>query len=59
MGLPYLTLNRKSNTLSGGETQRINIAKSIGGGLWCQSGLGGGGAVFIITNPGLHLHIYI
>ena len=30
VGLPYLTLNRKSNTLSGGETQRINIATSIG-----------------------------
>ena len=33
VGLSYLTLNRKSNTLSGGETQRINIATSIGSAL--------------------------
>ena len=31
LGLGYLQINRKSNTLSGGESQRINIAKSIGG----------------------------
>ena len=29
VGLSYLTLNRKANTLSGGETQRINLASSL------------------------------
>ena len=33
VGLDYLTLNRKSNTLSGGESQRISLASQIGSGL--------------------------
>ena len=48
LGLGYLTINRKSNSLSGGETQRINIAKSIGSGLI--------GALYILDEPSIGLH---
>ena len=48
LGLGYLTVNRKSNSLSGGETQRINIAKSIGSGLV--------GAWYILDEPSIGLH---
>ena len=48
MGLPYLTLNRKSNTLSGGETQRINIATSIGSALV--------GSIYVLDEPSVGLH---
>ena len=48
LGLGYLTLNRSSNTLSGGESQRINIAKSIGSGLI--------GSIYILDEPSIGLH---
>ena len=48
LGLGYLTLNRSSNSLSGGESQRINIAKSIGGGLI--------GSIYILDEPSIGLH---
>jgi len=48
VGLGYLTLDRKSNTLSGGESQRINIAKSIGSSLV--------GAMYILDEPSIGLH---
>ena len=48
LGLDYLTLNRKSNSLSGGEVQRINIAKSIGSILI--------GAIYILDEPTIGLH---
>ncbi len=48
VGLPYLTLNRKSNTLSGGETQRINIATSIGSALV--------GSIYVLDEPSVGLH---
>ena len=48
LGLGYMQLKRKSNSLSGGETQRINIAKSIGSGLI--------GALYILDEPSIGLH---
>ena len=48
VGLPYLSLNRKSNTLSGGETQRINIATSIGSALV--------GSIYVLDEPSVGLH---
>ncbi|MAQ70445.1 MAG: excinuclease ABC subunit A [Flavobacteriales bacterium] len=48
LGLDYLTLNRKSNSLSGGENQRINIAKAIGSVLV--------GSIYILDEPTIGLH---
>ena len=48
LGLEHLTLNRKSNSLSGGETQKIHIAKSIGSGLI--------GSLYILDEPSIGLH---
>ena len=48
VGLGYLTLERKSNTLSGGESQRINLATSIGSSLI--------GAMYILDEPSIGLH---
>ena len=48
MGLGYLTLNRLSSTLSGGESQRINIAKSISSSLV--------GSMYILDEPSIGLH---
>lgn len=48
VGLSYLTLNRTSNTLSGGESQRINIATSIGSSLV--------GSMYILDEPSIGLH---
>lgn len=47
-GLGYLTLSRLSNTLSGGETQRINLAKSLGSSLI--------GSMYILDEPSVGLH---
>ena len=48
VGLGYLNLDRKSNTLSGGESQRINLATSIGSSLV--------GAMYILDEPSVGLH---
>ncbi len=48
VGLTYLTLNRKSNTLSGGESQRINLATSLGSSLV--------GSMYILDEPSIGLH---
>ena len=48
VGLGYLTLNRKSNTLSGGESQRINLATSLGSSLI--------GSMYILDEPSIGLH---
>lgn len=48
VGLEYLTLNRKSNTLSGGESQRINLATSLGSSLV--------GSMYILDEPSIGLH---
>ncbi len=48
VGLGYLTLNRLSNTLSGGESQRINLATSIGSSLV--------GSMYILDEPSIGLH---
>src|SRR5690606_22894974 len=47
-GLSYLTLNRTSNTLSGGESQRINLATSLGSSLV--------GSMYILDEPSIGLH---
>lgn len=48
VGLEYLTLNRLSNTLSGGESQRINLATSLGSSLV--------GSLYILDEPSIGLH---
>lgn len=48
VGLEYLTLNRKSNSLSGGESQRINLATSLGSSLV--------GSLYILDEPSIGLH---
>ena len=48
VGLGYLTLNRLSNTLSGGESQRINLATSLGSSLV--------GSTYILDEPSIGLH---
>ena len=48
VGLSYLTINRASNTLSGGESQRINLATSLGSSLV--------GSMYILDEPSIGLH---
>ncbi|MCD8305354.1 MAG: excinuclease ABC subunit UvrA [Prevotella sp.] len=48
VGLGYLTLNRASNTLSGGESQRINLTTSLGSALV--------GSLYILDEPSIGLH---
>lgn len=48
VGLEYLTLNRVSNSLSGGESQRINLATSLGSSLV--------GSLYILDEPSIGLH---
>lgn len=48
VGLEYLGLNRKSNSLSGGESQRINLATSLGSSLT--------GSTYILDEPSIGLH---
>ena len=48
VGLGYLTLNRHSGTLSGGETQRIRLATQIGSGL--------SGVLYVLDEPSIGLH---
>ncbi len=48
VGLGYLTLNRSSNTLSGGESQRINLTTSLGSALV--------GSMYILDEPSIGLH---
>ncbi|MDT8417071.1 MAG: excinuclease ABC subunit UvrA [Lutibacter sp.] len=48
VGLSYLTLNRTSTTLSGGESQRINLATSLGSSLV--------GSMYILDEPSIGLH---
>ena len=48
VGLGYLTLNRRSSTLSGGEAQRINLATSLGSSLV--------GSMYILDEPSIGLH---
>lgn len=48
MGLGYLTLDRLSNTLSGGESQRINISARLGSNLY--------GTLYVLDEPSIGLH---
>lgn len=48
VGLSYLTLNRASNTLSGGESQRINLATNLGSSLV--------GSMYVLDEPSIGLH---
>ena len=48
LGLGYLTLNRKSSSLSGGESQRINLATCIGSNLT--------GSLYVLDEPSIGLH---
>lgn len=48
VGLPYLSLNRNSHTLSGGESQRINLATSLGSSLV--------GSMYILDEPSIGVH---
>ncbi|MBN1107873.1 MAG: excinuclease ABC subunit UvrA [Bacteroidales bacterium] len=48
VGLPYLTLDRPSSTLSGGESQRINLSTSLGSNLT--------GSMYILDEPSIGLH---
>ena len=48
VGLSYLTLNRASNTLSGGESQRINLVSSLGSSLV--------GSLYVLDEPSIGLH---
>ena len=48
VGLDYLTLNRYSNTLSGGESQRINLTRSLGSNLTSS--------IYILDEPSIGLH---
>ena len=48
VGLGYLTLNRQSNTLSGGESQRINLTTALGSSLV--------GSLYILDEPSIGLH---
>ena len=48
VGLSYLTLNRKSGSLSGGESQRIRLASQIGSGL--------SGVLYVLDEPSIGLH---
>lgn len=48
VGIEYLTLNRRANTLSGGESQRIRLASQLGSGLV--------GALYVLDEPTIGLH---
>jgi excinuclease ABC subunit A len=48
VGLEYLTINRQSSTLSGGEAQRIRLASQIGSGL--------SGVIYVLDEPSIGLH---
>ena len=48
LGLPYLALGRESRTLSGGETQRVNLASALGSGLSSTQ--------FVLDEPSIGLH---
>ena len=48
VGIEYLTLDRKANTLSGGEAQRIRLASQLGSGLV--------GALYVLDEPSIGLH---